>query len=191
LHGTAVALVANGPGPKLAGAAVELVKEREPMDALISTGFCGGLEPGLGACDIFVASEIVGSGLTLRPSNPRAFKTGNLLSMDRVVSSADEKRALAKTGASAVEMEASAVAECARKWKIPFYAVRVVTDTCDENFPLEFNQMRRPDGRFSRARILGAALRSPVAVVPGLVKLNRRTKRAAQALGDFLADSRF
>ncbi len=79
----------------------------------------------------------------------------------------------------------------AKRYHVPFYAVRVVTDTCEESFPLDFNQMRSADGRFSRARILAAALRKPGTVFPELIKLNKRTKRAAQALGDFLADARF
>jgi hypothetical protein len=90
-----------------------------------------------------------------------------------------------------VEMEAAAVAERAKRYQVPFYAVRVVTDTCEETFPLDFNQMRSLEGRFSRVRIIGAALRRPLAVFPELIGLNRRTKRAARALGDFLADSRF
>jgi adenosylhomocysteine nucleosidase len=191
LNGREVAVVANGPGPKLAGAAVDVVKEHESMDGLISIGFCGGLQPSLQACDVFVATEVVGVAPALAPASRKSFKTGKLLSVDRVVSTAAEKAELGKTGADAVEMEAAAVATRAREWNVPFYAVRVITDTCDESFPLEFNQMRRLDGRFSRVRILGAALGRPLAVFPELIKLNRRTKRAAQALGDFLADSRF
>jgi adenosylhomocysteine nucleosidase len=191
LRGTPVAMVANGPGPKLAGTAVDVVKEHEGMDALISTGFCGGLEPSLKTCDIFVATEVSGVGPALAPANPRPFKTGKLLSTDRVISTAAEKSDLGKTGVSAVEMEAFAVADRAKQFHIPFYAVRVVTDTSAETFPLDFNQMRSPDGRFDRAKILGAAFRRPFAVFPELIKLNRTTKCAAQALGDFLADSRF
>ncbi len=190
LHGARVVMVANGPGPKLAGRAVDVVKEHLPMDGLISIGFCGGLEPSLHAFDIFVATEVNGVAPALVPSSSRPFKTGKLLSIDRVVSTAAEKAVLAKN-ADAVEMEAAAVDARAREWKVPFCAVRVVTDTYDETFPLEFNQMRRLDGRFSRVRILGAAIRRPLAVFPELIKLNSRTKRAARALGDFLADSRF
>ena len=90
-----------------------------------------------------------------------------------------------------MEMEAAAVGARAKQYNIPFYAVRVVTDACDEDFPLDFNRMRCDDGRFSRTRILAAALRRPRVVFPELMKLNKRTKRAAQALGDFLADARF
>ncbi len=191
LNGVRVVMVANGPGPKLAGSAVDVVREHQGMDGLISIGFCGGLQPSLHACDIFVATEVVGVAPALAPASQKSFKTGKLLSMDRVVSTAAEKTELGKSGADAVEMEAAAVAMRAREWKVPFYAVRVVTDTCDETFPLEFNQMRRLDGRFSRARIFAAAMRRPLAVFPELIKLNKRTKRAAQALGDFLADARF
>jgi adenosylhomocysteine nucleosidase len=191
LNGRQVVLAANGPGPKLAGEAVDVVKEREKMDGLVSTGFCGGLDPGLHACDIFVATEVAGMGPALTPSSSRPFKTGKLLSIDRVVSTAAEKAQQGRAGVQAVEMEAAAVAGRARDWNVPFYAVRVVTDTAEESFPLDFNRMRAEDGRFSRPRIMAAALRKPATVVPELIKLNKRTKRAAQALGDFLADARF
>jgi adenosylhomocysteine nucleosidase len=194
LNGVPIVMLANGPGPKLARVAVDAAKENESMDGLISTGFCGGLNPALRACDIFVATEIVGVASALTPSSSRPFQAGKLLSMDRVVSSAAEKAELSKS-ADAVEMEAAAVAERAREWGVPFYSIRVVTDTSEENFPLDFNQMRAPvgrgDGRFSRSKIIAAALRSPATVVPELIKLNKRTKCAARALGDFLADARF
>jgi adenosylhomocysteine nucleosidase len=190
LKGNRTALVANGPGAKLAGDAVDVVREHENMDGLISIGFCGGLQPSLGACDIFVATEVNGLAPALALTSSRPFKTGRLLSIDRVLSTAAEKVGLAKN-ADAVEMEAAAVVDRAQRYHVPFYAVRVITDTSEESFPLDFNQMRNRDGRFSRARILTAALRKPGTVFPELIKLNKRTKRAAQALGDFLADARF
>ncbi|HTW66307.1 MAG TPA: hypothetical protein VME17_16910 [Bryobacteraceae bacterium] len=191
LQGARIAMVANGPGPKLAGAAVDIVREREQMNGLISTGFCGGLDPALEVGDIFVATEVVGCGAARVPVVSRPFKMGRLLSIDRVVCSASEKTHLRKCGASAVEMEAAAVASRAQEWNLPFYAVRIVTDTYGETFPLDFNHMRSTDGRFSRGRILRAALRNPLAVFPALIKIDKTTKRAARALGDFLADSRF
>ncbi len=190
LNGTPVVMVANGPGPKLAGSAVDVVKDNKSMDGMISVGFCGGLQPALGVCDIFVATEVVGVAPALAPSSSRPFKTGKLLSIDRVVSTAAEKAALAKN-ADAVEMEAAAVADRAKRYHVPFYAVRVVTDTFEESFPLDFNAVRSSDGRFSRAKILAAAFRKPGTVFPELIKLNKRTKRASLALGDFLADARF
>jgi len=190
LNGVQVAMVANGPGPKLAGDAVDAVEQNEDMDALVSIGFCGGLRPSLGACDILVATEVNGVAPPLLPATQKPFKSGTLLSIDRVVSTAAEKAVLAHS-ADAVEMEAAAVADRAKRYHVPFYAVRVVTDTSEESFPLDFNAMRTSDGHFSRAKILAAALQKPATVIPDLIKLNKRTKRAAQVLGDFLADARF
>jgi adenosylhomocysteine nucleosidase len=190
LNGREVALVANGPGPKLAGRAADVVREHGKVDALVSMGFCGGLAPTLQACDIFVASQVVDVAPALAPSSARPFQSGKLLSMDRVVSSAAEKASLGGR-ADAVEMEAAAVAARAQEWNVPFYVVRVVTDAVGETLPLDFNRMRSADGRFNRAKIVAAALRRPFTMIPELMKLNSRTKRAAQALGDFLADARF
>jgi nucleoside phosphorylase len=195
LNGSQIVMVANGPGPKLAGEAVDVVQQSKQMDSLVSIGFCGALKLSLAPCDIFVASEVAGIAGALMPASSRPFKTGKLLSIDRVVSTAVEKVQLGQAGADAVEMEAAAVALRAQKYNVPFYAVRVVTDTADENFPLDFNRMRSRGGnnagRFSRGKIIAAALRNPATVFPELLKLNKRTKRASQALGDFLADARF
>jgi len=193
VNGEPIVLVANGPGPKLAGWAVEIARKHQELRGLVSTGFCGALHPALEPCDIFVATEVLGVAHAL--SVPRSHscdrQTGKLLSIDRVVSTASEKADLHQTGADAVEMEAAAVAAKAAEWNLPFFCVRVVTDTAAESFPLDFNRMRDADGRFSRIKILTAALRRPGSVLPGLVKLNKRCKDASQALGDFIVNASF
>jgi adenosylhomocysteine nucleosidase len=194
-NGAEAVLVANGPGPKLAARAAEIAKEQGDLEGLVSTGYCGGLDPALQPCDIFVATEI----LTLSPlplplsslaTTPVSAKTGSLLSLDRVATTIAEKSELRKTGAAAIEMEAAGVAAKAAEWNIPFYCIRVVTDTATESFPLDFNRLRDADGRFSRSKIVGAALRQP-SVFPELMKLNSRCKLASKALGDFVASCRF
>ena len=196
LHDQAVVLVANGPGPKLAGRAADVVREYgKELEGLVSVGFCGALSLALEPCDIFIANEMydVSHALSVpRSHSCERYKTGKLLSMDRIAGTAEEKAALhQKTGADAIEMEAAALVARAQEWKIPFYAVRVVTDTATEGFPLDFNRLRDRDGRFSRARILGAALRRPATILPALLHLNRRCKAASRVLGDFIADTRF
>jgi nucleoside phosphorylase len=193
VKGEQIVLVANGPGPKLAGWAAEVVRKNQELTALVSTGFCGALNPALGPCDIFVATEVVGVSRALNVPRSHLSKrqSGRLLSIDRVVSTAAEKAELRRTGADAVEMEAGAVAAKAADWNIPFYCVRVVTDTAAENFPLDFNRMRDADGRFNRMKIMAAALRRPGSVFSELLKLNKRCKDASQALGDFIVDASF
>jgi adenosylhomocysteine nucleosidase len=198
VNGEPIVLAANGPGPKLAGQAAEIVRKHQELKGLISTGYCGALNPVLELCDIFVATEIVTlspdrKGVASQPlANARgSVRTGKLLSIDRVISTAAERAGLRQTGADAVEMEAAAVAEKAAEWNIPFYCIRVVTDTAAESFPLDFNRMRDAEGRFSRSKILAAALRRPGSVLPELLKLNKRCKDASQALGDFIVDASF
>jgi adenosylhomocysteine nucleosidase len=191
LRGKTVLLVANGPGPKLAAQAVDAVREHAMVDGLVSIGFCGALAPGLAPCDIFVATEVMGAGAVSRPAGAnRPYKSGKLVSIDRVVSTIAEKTELRKTGADAVEMEAAAVSERADHWNVPFYVIRVVTDAADESLPLDFNRVRDAQGRFDRAKIIVAVLRRPK-TFPALLQLNRRCKAAAQILGDFIADTRF
>jgi len=194
-RGEAAILAANGPGPKLAARAAAVAREKVELTGLVSTGFCGGLDAALQPCDIFVASEVAGPDLRFPAKTPAfdgsaGIKSGVLLSVDRVASDAQEKSELRRSGAAAVEMEAAGVASKAMEWNIPFFCVRVVTDTADESLPLDFNRLRDEEGRFSRSRIIGAALRRP-AVFPGLMRLDSRTKKAARVLGDFVASCRF
>jgi adenosylhomocysteine nucleosidase len=188
LNGMRVVLAADGAGPKCAARAVEAVKAIENLSGLISTGLCGALDPALVCGDIFIAT---GPGHNLPTRMTKPYRTGTLISQDRVATTPLEKAALRATGAGAVEMEAAAVAAKAQEYNIPFYCIRVVGDTANEALPLDFNQMRDAEGRFSRWKIIGAALRDPLRIFPELITLQRTSKSAALALGDFLANSRF
>jgi adenosylhomocysteine nucleosidase len=190
VNGQAAIAVANGPGPKLAGFALDAIRERREIRGVVSVGYCGALKPGLDANEIAVATK-VNSRDARTPEVSRAFTAGPVFSADRVVTSVEEKSGLARTGAIAVEMEAEALAERAESWGVPFYCVRIVTDTASEAFPLDFNKLRDADGRFSRSRVLLAALRRPGVLVPQLMRLDRRCRDASVVLGEFIADCRF
>lgn len=172
-------LIANGPGPKLVEHALA---RRPPVDRILSVGFCGALDPALRIGDIVVSGEV--------PRGLKAsFVQGDVVSVDRVAITAREKCDLrAATGAAVVEMESAAVAQRARQWNLPFGCVRVVSDAAEEDLPLDFNLYRDADGRFERARIALAALGRPFTVLPGLVRLDRHCRRAAERLGEFLAN---
>jgi adenosylhomocysteine nucleosidase len=172
-------LIANGPGPRLVERALN---QRPDVDRILSIGFCGALDPALRIGDIVVSGEVP-KGLGA------SFVQGGVVSVDRVAFTAREKRDLrAATGAAVVEMESAAVAQKAREWKVPFGCVRVVSDIAEEDLPLDFNRYRDADGRFERMRIARAALGSPFTVLPRLVRLDRNCRRAAERLGEFLAN---
>ena len=159
-------LVANGPGAQLVE---QVLARKRDVDLILSVGFCGALDPALRVGDIVDA--------------------GKVFTADRVAVTAAEKRALRQqTGAAAVEMEATAVEAKAREWGTAFRCVKVVSDTAAKDLPLDFNKYRDGDGRFSRARIAFAALRHPPALA-GLMRLDRDCRRAADRLGEFLANT--
>lgn len=196
LKGTRLILAANGPGPKLAAEAVETACGLEEIEGIVSTGTCGGLDPDLRCGDIFVASEVraLDAGVTYVPQplrSARLFRSGPLVSADRVVSTAEEKRRLRATGAGAVEMEAAGVAARASEHGLPFFCVRVVMDGASESFALDLNRFRDASGRFSRWGILRAALFHPWVVVPEMILLRRTCAAASRALGEFFAECQF
>jgi adenosylhomocysteine nucleosidase len=192
-------LAANGPGPLLSGAATDAAGNgigMENLDAIISTGLCGALDPALEVNGIFAASRVTAASgepafAASLPSTGRPFASGILISGDRFVGTVEEKRALHATGAGAVEMEALAVASRAAKNGIPFYCIRVVSDRATDEFEIDFNQMRDASGRFQLPRIVLHALAKPASRFPELMKLKRNSESAAKALGDFFDDCRF
>jgi adenosylhomocysteine nucleosidase len=197
LWGRRVVLAANGAGPRLAGAALDAARAAMPngsLNAVVSTGFCGGLDPVLKIGDIFVANYIQSAGklaLVEVPKCRRDYLSGTLVSLDRVAQTKEEKRDLRRLGASAVEMEAAGMLPRVREWGMPFYCIRSVTDMATESFSLDFNAVRDLSGRFSTARILAAAVQRPFTVGPELMELRKRCALAARSLGEFIADCSF
>lgn len=191
-------LVANGAGPNLAGRAADLASSFTSFDAMVSTGFCGALDPGLRAGEIVVADCVQAGERCFPAAVPSCisaistnFRRGAVVSQDRIAQTIEEKRQLRSSGAAAVEMEAAAVAERAGRAGVPFFCVRAVSDTAQEGFDLDFNAMRDAQGRFRVSRILLAALARPFRLIPQLVRLQRQSALAARNLGDFFADCRF
>lgn len=179
-------MLANGPGEALV---LDALKAKKDVDGMISTGLCGALDPALRLGDVVVS----GNARIEAPNDTRApFVRGAVHSIDHVAVTAAEKRTLRnQTGATAVDMESAAVEKKAAEWNVPYLCIRAVSDRAGDTLPLDFNRYRNTRGDFSRVRIALAAIARPFTVMPQLMEFDRNCRRAADALGDFLADCRF
>lgn len=199
--GRRLILVANGAGPLLAAKATEVAiravmgaeLSSSRLEAVISTGYCGALEPALGLYEVIVATEVLdiikGERIPCGSVDGKATR-GVVLSQDRIANNAEEKQRLfSETGACAVEMESSGVALRANRAGLPFYCIKVISDIAAESFAFDLNRMRTKEGKVARGKIMMHALARPV-LVPGLLRLKRRTEKAAQTLGEFLVSCR-
>jgi adenosylhomocysteine nucleosidase len=194
LGGHELLLVANGAGAQRAASAADAACDVFQPDAVVSTGFCGALDPQLGVADVVVGTCVAAADRrypALPVASAAARHTGVVCSIDHVAQTAEEKRRLRASGASVVEMEAAGVAARAEAHGLPFYCVRAVTDLAGETMANDFNAALRSDGRFDTMVVLRGALRHPFARLPELCRLRNRSVRAARGLGDFFADCRF
>lgn len=180
-------LTANGAGPKNARVMAEHAARHLRVSLVVSTGLCGALDPGLRVNDIFVPGRIVDldSGTVFRTADDN---TATLASGDRVLTTPSEKSFVRDlTGASAVDMEAGAVAVVAGDNNWPMRCIRVVSDTAEEGFALDLNAARDSSGRFQPGKILLSALSTPHRGIPELWHLSCRARQASRVLGDYLA----
>lgn len=201
-EGRRIMLAAHGAGPKLAAQAVEIAiravtaaeLSASKLEAVVSTGLCGALDPELREGQIVTATEVLDLASQETFACAPMIADGEAVSgvvatQDRIANEASEKRQLRASGAIAVDMEAAGVAARAKRAGLPFSCIKVVLDPCDESFGFDLNKMRTVEGRIARGKISFYALTHPV-VIPGLIRLNRRAGDAAKVLGDFLVGCR-
>jgi nucleoside phosphorylase len=164
------------------------------LDAIVSTGLCGALDPNLKENEIVVGTETLDFATNeryrcapvLSDSN---FTSGTVVTQNRIATTATEKTRLAASGAIAVDMESAAVALHAKRANLTFACIKVVSDRADESFEFDLNEMRAHDGRIARGKISLYALTHPNKVA-GLLRLKRRAEGAAKVLGEFLVSCR-
>lgn len=203
LNGKRLLLTANGAGPKLAARAVEVAVRAlsaaelsaSKLEAVVSVGFCGALDPALKEEQIVIATSVADAATgeaiacDMVSTADGDFVRGPVLSQDRIAINSEEKRKLAHSGAIAVEMEAAGVLARTKRAGLPFYCIKAVSDRADESFGFDLNALRSIEGRIARGKIGAYALSHP-SVLPELFRLKRKSERAAKALGEFLVSCR-
>jgi adenosylhomocysteine nucleosidase len=85
------------------------------------------------------------------------------------------------TSADAVEMESEAIQSLCRERGIPCATVRAISDTANEDLPLDFNQLAKPDLSMHYGKLALAIARSP-GKIPDLRRLQKNCRLAAERL---------
>jgi adenosylhomocysteine nucleosidase len=169
---------------------------------VLTCGFAGGLNPDLKLGDVVFelpltpslspsdgerVSARTGEGLVAKLLAGGA-KPAKLFCADRIATTVAEKKALRdETGADAVEMESAAIHAVCHERGIPCATIRVISDTANEDLPLDFNALAKPDKSLDFGKLFLAIAKSP-GKIGALMALQKKTKFAAERLADVLIE---
>jgi adenosylhomocysteine nucleosidase len=196
-----VGVILTGAGPKQAHleTAKVLGGDPDPMCLCVSSGLAGALKTQYQVGQVLAARSVrTENELTDPSSNPLqgsapllsfaaecgATVVEQFFSAVRVVGKAEEKRHLGERS-DAVEMESFEVLLEAAAYGIPAIAIRAISDSVDDDLPLDMNRIFTDEGQVSIPRVLGQVALHPTSV-PELVRLGQNSKTAAEALANFL-----
>jgi len=170
------------------GGAQRAVLEEQPR-LVVSCGFSGALDPALAAGELVLATAVrdeTGDEVAAPPSiRQRAAEAlsglrhfeGELVCTTTVATTEEEKLALARPGALAVDMESYPTARAAAAAGIPWLAIRAIVDPLRSSLPAF---TRDPTGGYV-GPAMKYALSGPRAAAE-LVRLAARARAAAAAL---------
>jgi len=156
---------------------------------VISAGFAGALNPALDhSAVVFDAEpgfELI-TQLIAAGAQPATFHCA-----EKVVLTAQVKNMLRHlTRRDAVEMESKIIRSLCAERGIPSATVRVISDTADENLPLDFNSLLGKNNQIDYGKLARTLLQSPLKIWELLV-FARRVRRAAQRLASVLSQTIF
>ncbi len=145
-----VRLIRTPPGDRAPDALEACPVRGETVSLLVSTGFCGGLQPELRTGDLVLTDTIRHRGEEIHVARDllgRVHQTldrfgariGPCESVSHVADGA-KKRELVGTGAISVDMESGPLARWALRCEIPFLVLRVVLDPLDVDLPFSIDR---------------------------------------------------
>jgi len=196
-----VVVLLTGAGPKQAHRQTAKVLEgdQESIHVCVSTGLAGALKPEYQIGQVLAARSVRTESELNDPSSNQVQSSAPLISFaaecgatvveqfysaERVVGRAEEKRYLGKKS-DAVEMESFEVLLESAAFGIPAIAIRSISDTVEDDLPLDMNRIFTDEGQVSITRVLGQVALHPGSV-PDLVRLGQNSKAAAESLARFL-----
>ncbi len=187
-------VVITGQGMGRAKDATRFLLESHPL-LIMNLGVAGALVDGLDSGDLIIPDALTNQECKVELESPakRAmdvlmastgirFRRGLLVSTDETVDSPGAKQALHKaTGASAVDMEAFAVARTCKDAGIPCYVVKAITDSLSQAIPRAITDCLSETGHISFTRFTMTILSRPW-LIPTLVEMQKSFKSAIFSL---------
>ena len=177
-------LVCGGIGAEAARRATEAVIREVNPSRVISVGFAGALDASLQVGHVFEPRTVINAADGVRTEVGSG--EGILVSSATVAGKEQKIRFGRSYGASAVDMEAAAVAQGAQARGVEFGAVKAISDVADFNLPA-IDRFVADDGSFQSVRFA-----CYVALRPWLwgatFALARNSAKASRALSDALTN---
>jgi adenosylhomocysteine nucleosidase len=204
-----ISILLTGIGRKNAEKSVREFLAGNAPELVLTCGFAGGLNPDLKLGDVVfeipepfsISSRSRGDeaqineisetphvvSYGLREKLPAAgAKPARFFCANRIaVTVAEKKKLRDESGADAVEMESGAIHAICREHGIPCATVRVISDTANEDLPLDFNALAKPDQNLDYGKLAWAVLKSP-GKIGALLQLQKQTRFAAEQLASVL-----
>ena len=195
-----ISILLTGIGRQNAEKSVREFLATHSPKLVLACGFAGGLNsdlklgdvvfelpltPSLSPSDGERVSARTGEGLVTKLLAAGA-KPAKIFCADRIATTvADKKKLRAETGADAVEMESAAIHAVCRERGIACVTVRVISDTANEDLPLDFNALAKPDKRLDFGKLFLTIAKSP-GKIGALMELQKKTSFAAEQLAGVL-----
>jgi nucleoside phosphorylase len=180
-------IVGGGRSDALEAALLQAAGEAQ---GIISIGLGGALAAGLRPGDWVVADRVVWPGdaaetdpdWTAALARRLGARRGVVFSSEAMLTDRSLKAEAARRwNAIAVDMESQAAAVVARRFGLPFAAVRVISDAAEDNLAEAVKVGIAADGRMAAGAVLLALLRKP-GQTPALVRTAWAAGRAFSAL---------
>jgi adenosylhomocysteine nucleosidase len=157
------------------------------VQALISFGLAGGLDPALRPGTVIIPSTVLSAGDRFQADATLARRFGGLTPHTLLAGSAVAVDTVSKrqlhttTHADAIDLESGAVARIAVTRGLPFLVVRAICDPADRTLPPAALAALDPQGGIVFAGVLRSILARP-GQIPALLALARDAATARRAL---------
>lgn len=193
IAGAEVSAVLTGVGPENARRAMAQALEEHP-DLCISSGLAGGLRREHSRGAVLVAEQIrdgkthrlvhADSAWIALAEREGAERVPSFYSSADLVITAEGKARLGRI-ANAVEMESYEVLSAALERGVPAVCIRAISDTVDENLPLDFSGFLDAQGQLRYSRLVAGLALGP-RKIPAVLRLGAACRKASGRLAGVL-----